>query len=41
MKVAVQAPTSKLNISSRIIQNLSFVFGFVKGTTSQFNIHKV
>jgi hypothetical protein len=34
MKVAVQATASNLNISNRVIQNLFFVFGFVKDTTS-------
>jgi hypothetical protein len=40
MKIAVQGTASNLNISHRIIQNLSFMFGFVKIKILQFNILK-
>jgi hypothetical protein len=40
MKIAVKDTASNLNISHRIIKNLSFVFGFVKEKHLQFNILK-
>jgi hypothetical protein len=40
MKIAVEDTVSNLNISQRIIQYLSFVFGFVKEKILQFNIAK-
>jgi hypothetical protein len=40
MNIAITIPLSNLNISHRIIQNLSFVFGLVKDTTSQYYIHE-